>query len=212
MKGKLLRSTPQARTASMDDIRNRDPITLFQEWLAEAEASEPNDPNAMCLATVDASGLPSARMVLLKGIDPRGFAFYTNLDSRKGGELAGQLVAALCFHWKSLRRQVRIEGTVEPVIGSEADAYFASRARISQLGAWASDQSRPLDGRATLEARVAAVEARFAGQAVSRPPNWSGWRVIPRAIEFWKDGAFRLHDRIVFRRGEAGWETERLYP
>jgi pyridoxamine 5'-phosphate oxidase len=196
----------------MDELRSRDPIALFQEWLAEAEAAEPNDPTAMCLATVDASGAPSARMVLLKGVDQRGFAFYTNFESRKGGELAGQRVAALCFHWKSLRRQVRVEGAVEPVTEAEADAYFASRARVSQLGAWASDQSRPLDRRATLEARVAAMEARFAGEAVSRPPNWSGYRVIPRAIEFWKDGAFRLHDRIVFRRAEAGWETERLYP
>jgi pyridoxamine 5'-phosphate oxidase len=196
----------------MDELRSRDPIALFQEWLVEAEAAEPNDPTAMCLATVDASGAPSARMVLLKGVDQRGFAFYTNFESRKGGELAGQRVAALCFHWKSLRRQVRVEGAVEPVTEAEADAYFASRARVSQLGAWASDQSRPLDRRATLEARVAAMEARFAGEAVSRPPNWSGYRVIPGAIEFWKDGAFRLHDRIVFRRAEAGWETERLYP
>jgi pyridoxamine 5'-phosphate oxidase len=196
----------------MDELRSRDPIALFREWLVEAEAAEPNDPTAMCLATVDASGAPSARMVLLKGVDQRGFAFYTNFESRKGGELAGQRVAALCFHWKSLRRQARVEGAVEPVTEAEADAYFASRARVSQLGAWASDQSRPLDSRATLEARVAAMEARFAGEAVSRPPNWSGYRVIPRAIEFWKDGAFRLHDRIVFRRAEAGWETERLYP
>ena len=196
----------------MDDIRTRDPIALFQEWLVEAEASEPNDPTAMCLATVDASGAPSARMVLLKGVDQRGFAFYTNLESRKGGELAARPVAALCFHWKSLRRQVRIEGEVEPVTEDEADAYFASRARISQLGAWASDQSRPLDSRATLEAKVAAAEGRFAGQAVSRPPNWSGYRVLPRAIEFWKDGAFRLHDRIMFRRSQSGWATERLYP
>jgi pyridoxamine 5'-phosphate oxidase len=196
----------------MDELRSRDPIALFQEWLVEAEAAEPNDPTAMCLATVDESGAPSARMVLLKGVDQRGFAFYTNFESRKGGELASQRLAALCFHWKSLRRQVRVEGAVEPVTDAEADAYFASRARISQLGAWASDQSRPLDSRATLEARVAAMEARFAGEAVSRPPNWSGYRVIPRAIEFWKDGAFRLHDRIVFRRAGAGWETERLYP
>jgi pyridoxamine 5'-phosphate oxidase len=196
----------------MDDTRTRDPIALFQEWLVEAEASEPNDPTAMCLATVDASGAPSARMVLLKGVDQRGFAFYTNLESRKGGELAARPVAALCFHWKSLRRQVRIEGEVEPVTEDEADAYFASRARISQLGAWASDQSRPLDSRATLEAKVAAAEGRFAGQAVSRPPNWSGYRVLPRAIEFWKDGAFRLHDRIMFRRSQSVWATERLYP
>jgi pyridoxamine 5'-phosphate oxidase len=166
----------------------------------------------MCLATVDAAGAPSARMVLLKGLDQRGFAFYTNLESRKGGELAAWPMAALCFHWKSLRRQVRVEGPVEPVTEAEADAYYGSRARVSQLGAWASDQSRPLDSRATLEGRVAAMEARFAGREVTRPPNWSGFRVLPRAIEFWKDGAFRLHDRIVFRRAESGWETERLYP
>jgi pyridoxamine 5'-phosphate oxidase len=196
----------------MDDIRNRDPIALFQEWLAEAETSESNDPTAMCLATVDASGFPSARMVLLKGIDSRGFAFYTNLESRKGNELAHQKVAALCFHWKSLRRQVRVEGAIEPVSDAEADAYFASRARVSQFGAWASDQSRPLDSRATLEGRVSEIEARFVGRPVPRPPNWSGFRVLPRAIEFWKDGPFRLHDRIVFRRAGSAWSTKRLYP
>jgi pyridoxamine 5'-phosphate oxidase len=196
----------------MDDIRNRDPIALFQEWLAEAETSEPNDPTAMCLATVDAAGSPSARMVLLKGVDSGGFAFYTNLESRKGNELAHEKFAALCFHWKSLRRQVRVEGAIEPVSDAEADAYFASRARVSQLGAWASDQSRPLDSRATLEARVSEMEARFAGRPVPRPPNWSGFRVLPRAIEFWKDGPFRLHDRIVFRRAGSAWSTERLYP
>ncbi len=196
----------------MDEIRTRDPIDLFQEWLAEAELTEPNDPSAMCVATVGADGRPSARMLLLKGVDQRGFAFYTNLDSRKAGELDSRPVAALCFHWKSLRRQVRVEGPVEPVSAADADAYFASRARISQLAAWASDQSRPLDSRATLEARVAAIAARFRDAEVPRPANWSGFRVQPEVIEFWKDGAHRLHDRILFRRTATGWETERLYP
>jgi pyridoxamine 5'-phosphate oxidase len=196
----------------MDEIRDRDPIALFSEWLTEAEQSEPNDPTAMCLATVDAAGRPSARMVLLKGVDPRGFVFYTNLDSRKGAELAGQGVAALCFHWKSLRRQVRVEGPVEPVTAAEADLYFASRARISQLGAWASQQSRPLDSRATLEERLAEAQARFDGLDVTRPPNWSGFRVLAQAIEFWRDQPYRLHDRVVFRRVEQGWTSGRLYP
>ena len=196
----------------MDEIRTRDPIDLFREWLTEAEASEPNDANAMCLATVDASGRPSARMLLLKGLDRRGFAFYTNLESRKGEELLADPRAALCFHWKSLRRQVRIEGPVEPVTEAEADTYFHSRARVSQIGAVASDQSRPLDSRATLEARVAEIEAKLAGAEVPRPPNWSGFRVVPDAIEFWKDGAYRLHDRILFIREGMEWRTERLYP
>lgn len=196
----------------MDEIRDRDPIAVFQDWLTEAEAREPNDPTAMCLATVDAAGTPSARMVLLKGIGPRGFAFYTNIDSRKGQELIARPRAALCFHWKSLRRQVRVEGPVEPVTIEEADAYFRSRLRASQIGAWASQQSRPLDSRATLEGRVSEVEARYIGEEVPRPPNWLGFRVVPEAIEFWKDGVFRLHDRIRFSRSGLGWETERLYP
>jgi pyridoxamine 5'-phosphate oxidase len=196
----------------MNDLHARNPFDVFQEWLTEATASEPNDPTAMCLATVDAEGNPSARMVLLKGIDPRGFAFYTNFESRKGHELIASPKAAICFHWKSLRRQVRIEGPIEPVPADEADEYFATRARVSQIGAWASDQSRPLDSRATLEARVEQVKARFEGQPVSRPPNWSGFRLVPKAIEFWKDGAFRLHDRIRFSRSGLEWTTERLYP
>jgi pyridoxamine 5'-phosphate oxidase len=196
----------------MDELRTRNPIDVFQEWLAEAETSEPNDPTAMCLATVDAAGSPSARIVLLKGIDQRGFAFYTNVESRKGQELIARPQAALCFHWKSLRKQVRVEGPIEPVSTGEADEYFATRARVSQIGAWASDQSRPLDSRATLEARVARTEARYEGKAVPRPPNWSGFRVVPEAIEFWKDGAFRLHDRIRFWRSGLEWATERLYP
>jgi pyridoxamine 5'-phosphate oxidase len=197
----------------MDEIRAReDPIAVFREWLIEAEQTEPNDPTAMCLATVDPAGRPRARMVLLKGVDGRGFVFYTNLESAKGGELAHQPLAALCFHWKSLRRQVRVEGAVEPVTTEEADLYFASRARISQLGAWASDQSRPLDSRATLELRLAEVTRRFDGREVSRPPNWAGYRVLPDLIEFWRDQPFRLHDRIQFRRTDKGWDTERLYP
>ena len=196
----------------MDELLTRDPIDVFRNWLADAEAAEPNDPTAMCLATVDAEGNPSARIVLLKGLDQRGFAFYTNLESRKAGELTAQPRAALSFHWKSLRRQVRVEGPIEPVSADEADAYFATRVRVSQIGAWASDQSRPLDSRATLEARVEQVKARFEGQDVTRPPNWSGFRVIPHAIEFWKDGAFRLHDRIRFSRTGLEWKSQRLYP
>jgi pyridoxamine 5'-phosphate oxidase len=196
----------------MDEFRDVDPFGLFRQWLTEAEAGEPNDPNAMCLATADAAGLPSARMVLLKGVSPRGFTFYTNLDSRKGQDLMVRPRAALCFHWKSLRRQVRVEGPVEPVTAAEADEYFTSRARVSQLGARASQQSRPLESRAVLEARVAELAELYKDQPVPRPPNWSGYRVVPEAIEFWSDGAFRLHDRIRFRRAATGWETERLYP
>lgn len=196
----------------MDELRTRNPIEIFREWLAEAEASEPNDPNAMAVATVDAAGNPSVRILLLKGLDERGFAFYTNFESRKGGELLAQPRAALCFHWKSLRRQVRVEGPVEIVSDAEADAYFHSRAYVSQIGAAASDQSRPLDSRATLERRVAELQDRLNGAEVPRPPNWSGFRVVPHTIEFWKDGAFRLHDRIVFRRQGLEWVTERLYP
>ncbi|MDB5721537.1 MAG: pdxH [Alphaproteobacteria bacterium] len=190
-----------------------DPNALFEEWLAEARLSEPNDPTAMALATVDSQGRPSVRMVLLKGHDERGFVFYTNLDSRKGADLAGNPAAALLFHWKSLRRQVRVEGPVERVSDAEADSYFASRARESQLGAWASDQSRPLDRRETFEARYHAMEARFEGGDVPRPPRWSGWRVVPDRIELWSDRAFRLHERRLFTRlEEGGWREGLLYP
>jgi pyridoxamine 5'-phosphate oxidase len=190
-----------------------DPHILFDEWFAEARDAEPNDPNAMVLATADADGRPSARMVLLKGHDPRGFVFYTNLDSRKGGELAANPNAALLFHWKSLRRQVRVEGAVEPVTDDEADAYFASRSRDSQLGAWASDQSRPLERRALFEARYAEMRDRFLGGYVPRPPRWSGFRLLPRTFEFWDDRAHRLHERRVFRPdGSGGWDEGLLYP
>lgn len=189
-----------------------DPHNLFQEWLAEARLSEPNDPVAMALGTADALGRPSVRMVLLKGHDERGFVFYTNLDSRKAGELAVNPEAALLFHWKSLRRQVRVQGAVEAVGSDEADAYFATRGRDSQLGAWASDQSRPLDARSTFEARFEEVRAKFEGGQVPRPPRWSGFRVVPREIEFWNDRAHRLHERRLFKLTESGWTEGLLYP
>ena len=189
-----------------------DPYRLFADWLTDAERSEPNDPNAMTLATVDGDGLPSARMVLLKGVDSRGFVFYTNAESAKGTELAGMPKAAACFHWKSLRRQVRLRGPVETVTAEEADAYFATRPHGSQIGAWASLQSRPLAHRAELIARVGKVEARYVGRPVPRPPHWLGYRIVPVSIEFWKDRLFRLHDRLVFTRADDGWRTTRLYP
>lgn len=198
----------------MADFKSADPFDLFAEWMAEAEASEPNDPNGMALATADAQGRPSVRMVLLKGYDSDGFVFYTNLESKKGVQLAANPNAALLFHWKSLRRQIRIEGPVSSVTDAEADAYFASRARPSRIGAWASDQSRPCVSRFDLEKRVAAATAKYAVGEVPRPPHWSGFRVNPRYIEFWKDGTFRLHDRHVFQRGtpDEDWTVERLFP
>lgn len=189
-----------------------DPFDLFETWFAEARASEPNDPEAMALATSAPDGQPSVRMVLLKGHGPAGFVFYTNGDSRKGGELAGNPHVALLFHWKSLRRQIRIEGPVEPVGDAEADAYFASRARDSQLGAHASLQSRPLDRRDTFEARFEEVKARFEGKDVPRPERWTGYRVVPQRIEFWLDRAHRLHERRLFVRDGEGWNEGLLYP
>lgn len=191
-----------------------DPIARFEAWMADAAEKEPNDPNAVCLATATADGRPSARMVLLKGVDPRGFVFYTNLESRKGGELAANPHAALCFHWKSLTRSVRVEGRVEPVSEEEADAYYASRARGSRIGAWASKQSRPLESRYALEKRVAEFGLKYAVGDIPRPPFWSGFRLIPARIEFWRDMPFRLHERLVFLREtpEAPWRTELLYP
>ena len=189
-----------------------DPFLLFDLWYAEARASELNDSNAMALATVGADGQPSVRMVLLKGHGPEGFVFYTNRESRKAKELGQGSKAALLFHWKSLRRQIRIEGAVTFVTDIESDAYFASRSRDSQLGAWASDQSRPLADRETFEARFEAMKTRFAGGDVPRPPHWGGYRVTPSAIEFWQDRAHRLHERRVFTRTPDGWTEGLLYP
>lgn len=191
-----------------------DPFGLFAQWLAEAEASEPNDPNAVALASVDETGLPDVRMVLLKDFDAAGFVFYTNFESSKGRQLLASRKAAMCFHWKSLRRQVRLRGPVEIVSEAEADAYFTSRPLGSRIGAWASAQSRPLESRAVLERRVSELGESYADGTVPRPPHWSGFRLVPQQIEFWHDGAFRLHDRALFTRdGAAGaWRIERLYP
>jgi len=198
---------PLAQNSSAED-----PLALFNSWFAEARQSEPNDPEAMALATADAAGRPSVRMVLLKGHDERGFTFFTNLDSRKGGALAANPHASLLFHWKSLRRQVRIEGPVSAVSEAEADAYFATRGRDSRLGAWASDQSRPLADRATFEARCDAMRERFGAGDIPRPPRWSGYRVTPERIEFWSDRAARLHERRLFERTGSGWREGLLYP
>jgi len=189
-----------------------DPFELFDLWFSEARASEINDPEAMALATGDADGRPSARMVLLKGHGPDGFVFYTNEQSAKGEQLAENPSAALLFHWKSLRRQVRIEGTVQRVSREEADAYFASRARDSQLGAWASDQSRPLDSRKNLERQFDEARRRFDGQDVPRPPHWGGYRIVPQHLEFWSDRPHRLHERRLFTRSGSGWTESLLYP
>ena len=196
-----------------DFTESAEPFRLFADWLADATKSEPNDPNAVALATVDADGMPNVRMVLLKGFDERGFIFYTNLESAKGQELLSSKKAAMCFHWKSLRRQVRLRGPVEIVSKEEADAYFVTRPRGSRIGAWASKQSRPLEGRFALEKAVAEYTARYAIGEIPRPEHWSGFRIVPQTIEFWHDRPFRLHDRIVFSRAaDGGWEKTRLYP
>lgn len=189
-----------------------DPISFFESWFADAKESEINDPDAMALATATPDGKPAVRMVLLKGVGSDGFVFYTNKESRKGEQIAANTSAALGFHWKSLRRQVRVEGPLSEVDPATADAYFASRSRDSQISAWASEQSRPLTDRTVFMERVEAVNARFGGKDVPRPPHWSGFRVNPVMIEFWLDQPHRMHDRLVYKRKENAWETERLYP
>lgn len=208
----------EGQTPPPDDpafFASADPIALFAQWLTDAKAKELNDPNAMTLATVDAAGMPDARMVLLKDVDARGFTFYSNEASAKGVELAAHPAAALVFHWKSIRRQVRVRGRVEGVSEAESDAYWATRARDAQIGAWASDQSRPMEGRFVFEKRIAEYALKFGIGRVPRPAHWRGWRVLPVQIEFWRDRPFRLHDRLVFSRADAdvkGWTTGRLFP
>jgi pyridoxamine 5'-phosphate oxidase len=195
-----------------DFTQENEPFSLFGTWLKEAESAEPNDPNGLALATVDADGMPNVRMVLLKSFDLDGFVFFTNYESRKGQELLGQKKAAMVFHWKSLRRQVRVRGDIETVSDAEADAYFETRARGSRIGAWASKQSRPLESRFALEKAVAEYTMKFGIGHIPRPAHWSGFRLRPVSIEFWADRPFRLHDRVEFTRAGEGWEKVRLYP
>jgi pyridoxamine 5'-phosphate oxidase len=199
---------------SGDFTQADEPLRLWQAWFEEAAKSEPRDPNAMSVATVDADGLPNVRMVLLKGVDARGFTFYTNTESQKGQELAGNAKAALLFYWKSLNRQVRVRGPVERVTAEEADAYFATRPKGAQIGAWASQQSRPLESRLAFEKAIALHGAKYALGTVPRPAHWSGFRIVPHRMEFWHDRPFRLHDRIEFRRAAPGeaWSKVRMYP
>jgi pyridoxamine 5'-phosphate oxidase len=195
------------------DQTETDPFAWFHRWMAEAEANEPSDPNAMTVVTVGPGGKPSARTILLKGVDPRGFVFFTNTQSRKGQELAENQLISLLFYWKSLGRQIRIEGSAEAVTAAEADAYYATRPRISRLGAWASDQSRPLAERAELERRLRRFEEQYPGEDIPRPPHWSGYRVLPDRFEFWQNMPFRLHDRTIFERSSAGgWTGGKLFP
>ena len=220
MKAPVIPSSPSeadylqkvAEAQPLAPITDRDPIALFSRWLEEALKAEPNDANAMTLATVDADGMPDARMVLLKGVDERGFTFFTNFESAKGCQLLAHGKAALVFHWKSLRRQVRVRGAVSEVSEAEADAYFASRARSAQIGAWASDQSRDLPDRLAFERRIAEMGLKFGLGPVPRPPHWSGFRLAPQSIEFWRDRPFRLHERLVFDRAGGAWTVRRLYP
>lgn len=219
MSGNLIPPSPSEEAYAVDEdqgevFTREDPLALFEEWLALAKKKEPNDPNAMALATADAAGLPDVRMVLLKDIDASGLVFYTNTESAKGEELAANPQAAVCFHWKTIRRQVRFRGRVEPVSAAEADAYFASRARTARIGAWASAQSRPMEGRFALEKAVAVKTAKFGLGEIPRPDNWSGYRIIPIQIEFWVNRPFRLHDRLQFSRdgADAPWRTQHLYP
>jgi len=208
------RGGDDASSENVDFFDVGDPLILFHEWMKEAQTSEPNDPTAMALSTVDEDGMPNVRMVLLKAVDSRGFVFYTNFESAKGCELLGQKKAALCFHWKSLRRQVRIRGGIETVSDEEADAYYNSRDRGSRIGAWASRQSRPMSDRFELEREVAKKAAKYAVGSIPRPPYWSGFRLEPTSIEFWRDKPFRLHDRRFFIRkeNEDNWSSEQLFP